>query len=53
VLATAHLQQNRLDEAIGTATEALSFRKRLAPNRHEALVQEFEHTSRPVLEVAA
>ncbi len=69
VLATAHLQQNRLDEAIGTATEALStlgtvhsersvqalrdFRKRLAPSRHEPLVQEFERRSRPVLGAVA
>ncbi|MFE9680188.1 hypothetical protein [Streptomyces sp. NPDC006285] len=69
VLATAHLQQNRLDEAIGTATEALSalgtvhserslqalrdFRTRLAPSRHEPLVREFEHRSRQVLGAAA
>ncbi|MFF1451238.1 hypothetical protein ACFVYF_24350 [Streptomyces sp. NPDC058274] len=69
VLATAHLQQNRLDEAVGTATEALDtlatvhsersiqalrdFRRRLAPRRHEALVQEFERRSRPVLGAVA
>ncbi|MBV1938807.1 hypothetical protein KUF83_19925 [Streptomyces sp. BV286] len=69
VLATAHLQQNRLDEAVGTATEALGtlasvhsersiqalrdFRGRLAPSRHEPLVQEFERRSRPVLGVVA
>ncbi|WP_221350684.1 hypothetical protein [Streptomyces beigongshangae] len=69
VLATAHLQQNRLDEAIGTATEALNalstvhsersvqalrdFRTRLAPSRHEPLVQEFERRSRPVLGAVA
>ncbi|MFS8197905.1 hypothetical protein ACLVWQ_04380 [Streptomyces sp. CWNU-52B] len=69
VLATAHLQQNRLDEAIDTATAALNtlatvhsersvqalrdFRERLAPSRHEPLVQEFEYRSRPVLGAAA
>jgi tetratricopeptide (TPR) repeat protein len=69
VLATAHLQQNRLDEAIGTATEALEtlgtvhsersiqalrdFRRRLESRRHEPLVQEFERRSRPVLGAAA
>ncbi|MGW2284447.1 hypothetical protein [Streptomyces phaeochromogenes] len=69
VLATAHLQQNRLDEAIGTATKALDtlsavhsersiqalrdFRKRLEPRSHEPLVQEFERRSRPVLGAVA
>ncbi len=69
VLATAHLQQNRLDEAIGTATAALDtlgavhsersiqalrdFRKRLEPRRKEPLVQDFELKSRTVLGVAA
>jgi hypothetical protein len=69
VLATAHLQQNRLDEAIGTASEALDtlgsvhsersiqalrdFRRRLEPRRKEPLVQEFERKSRAVLGVAA
>ncbi|MEV0224540.1 hypothetical protein [Streptomyces sp. NPDC050704] len=69
VLATAHLQQNRLDEAVGTATEALEtlssvhsersiqalrdFRRRLAPRRHEPLVQEFERRSRSVLGAVA
>ncbi|MFI1395673.1 hypothetical protein [Streptomyces sp. NPDC020681] len=69
VLATAHLQQNRLDEAIGTATEALGtlssvhsersiqalrdFRGRLQPHRREPLVQEFERRSRAVLGAAA
>lgn len=62
VLATAHLQQDRLDEAVGTATEALDtlssvhsersiqalrdFRRRLEPRRHEPLVQDFERRSR-------
>ncbi|NBM15978.1 hypothetical protein [Streptomyces sp. GC420] len=69
VLATAHLQQNRLDEAIGTATQALEtlsgvhsersiqalrdFRRRLEPRRHEPLVKEFERRSRPVLGAVA
>ncbi|MFI1358870.1 hypothetical protein ACH4TV_35690 [Streptomyces sp. NPDC020898] len=69
VLATAQLQQHRLDEAIGTATEALDalsgvhsersiqalrdFRGRLAPHRGEPMVQEFEHRSRPVLGAVA
>ncbi|MER6011988.1 hypothetical protein [Streptomyces bluensis] len=69
VLATAHLQQNRLDEAIATATEALDalsgvhsersiqalrdFRGRLASRHDEPLVREFELKSRPVLGVAA
>ncbi|MER6087409.1 hypothetical protein [Streptomyces bluensis] len=69
VLATAHLQQNRLDEAIATATEALDalsgvhsersiqalrdFRGRLASRHEEPLVREFELKSRPVLGVAA
>ncbi|MEV6589605.1 hypothetical protein [Streptomyces acidicola] len=68
VLATAHLQQNRLDEAVATATEALDalsgvhsersiqalrdFRGRLASRRDEPLVREFELRSRPVLGVA-
>ncbi|MFD4550471.1 hypothetical protein [Streptomyces sp. NPDC058466] len=69
VLATAHLQQNRLDEAVGTATQALDtlstvhsersiqalrdFRRRLEPRRHEPVVQEFERTSRAVLGAVA
>ncbi|MGY1495544.1 hypothetical protein ACW4TU_02665 [Streptomyces sp. QTS52] len=69
VLATAHLQQHRLDEALGTATEALDalsgvhsersiqalrdFRGRLAPHRAEPMVQEFERRSRPVLGAVA
>ena len=69
VLATAQLQQNRLDEAIGTATEALNtlgsvhserslqalrdFRSRLAPHHREPLVQEFERNARAVLGMAA
>ncbi|WP_328499948.1 hypothetical protein OG828_02440 [Streptomyces sp. NBC_00457] len=69
VLATAHLQQNRLDEAVGTATEALDalatvhsersiqalrdFRRRLESRRDEPLVREFERRSRAVLGAAA
>ncbi|MEU9288572.1 hypothetical protein AB0D57_28785 [Streptomyces sp. NPDC048275] len=69
VLATAHLQQDRLDEAVGTATEALDtlstvhsersiqalrdFRRRLEPRRHEPMVQEFERRSRAVLGAVA
>jgi len=69
VLATAHLQQNRLDEAVGTATQALDtlstvhsersiqalrdFRRRLEPRRHEPVVQEFERRSLAVLGAAA
>jgi hypothetical protein len=69
VLATAHLQQNRLDEAVATATEALDalggvhsersiqalrdFRGRLAQRRDEPLVKEFERRSRVVLGAAA
>ncbi|MET7765211.1 hypothetical protein ABZS71_25530 [Streptomyces sp. NPDC005393] len=69
VLATAYLQQNRLDEAIGTAGEALDmlsgvhsersiqalrdFRTRLRPRRGEPMVREFEHRSRTVLGAAA
>lgn len=69
VLATAHLQQNRLDEAVATATAALDalsgvhsersiqalrdFRGRLASRRDEPLVKEFEQRSRLVLGVAA
>jgi tetratricopeptide (TPR) repeat protein len=69
VLATAHLQQDRLDEAVGTATEALDtlstvhsersiqalrdFRTRLEPRRHEPMVQEFERRSRAVLGAVA
>jgi hypothetical protein len=69
VLATAHLQQDRLDEAIHTATEALGtlgsvhsersvqalrdFRRRLVPLRREPLVAEFEQRSRAVLGTAA
>ncbi|WP_371596366.1 hypothetical protein [Streptomyces sp. NBC_00564] len=69
VLATAHLQQGRLDEAVGTATQALDtlstvhsersiqalrdFRGRLESRRHEPLVQEFERRSRPVLGAVA
>ncbi|WP_369243915.1 hypothetical protein [Streptomyces sp. R41] len=69
VLATAHLQQDRLDEAVGTATEALDtlstvhsersiqalrdFRRRLEPRRHEPVVQEFERRSRAVLGAVA
>ncbi|WAZ25107.1 hypothetical protein STRCI_006577 [Streptomyces cinnabarinus] len=69
VLATAHLQQNRLDEAIGTASEALDtlttvhsersvqalrdFRKRLDSRRHEPLVHEFVRRSQTVLGAVA
>ncbi|MGW7690870.1 hypothetical protein ACWGMA_18650 [Streptomyces asiaticus] len=69
VLATAYLQQNRLDEAVGTAGEALDtlsgvhsersiqalrdFRTRLRPRRGEPMVREFEQRSRTVLGVAA
>ncbi|MEU1665425.1 hypothetical protein ABZ547_17800 [Streptomyces sparsogenes] len=69
VLATAHLQQNRLDEAIGTANEALEalsgvhsersiqalrdFRTRLRPHRGEPLVRDFELRSRALLGTAA
>lgn len=68
VLATAHLQQNRLDEAIGTADEALDalsgvhsersvqalrdFRGRLRAHRGEPKVRAFETRSRSVLGVA-
>ncbi|MFD8862822.1 MULTISPECIES: hypothetical protein [Streptomyces] len=69
VLATAHLQQNRLDEAIGTADAALSalsgvhsersvqalrdFRGRLRPHRGEPMVRDFELRSRTLLGAAA
>lgn len=69
VLATSYLQQNRLDEAVGTAGEALDtlsgvhsersiqalrdFRSRLRPHRGEPMVREFEQRSRTVLGVAA
>jgi hypothetical protein len=69
VLATAHLQQDRLDEAVGTATDALDalstvhsersiqalrdFRTRLESRRHEPMVQEFERRSRAVLGAVA
>ncbi|MFI0967964.1 hypothetical protein ACH4S8_42460 [Streptomyces sp. NPDC021080] len=69
VLATAHLQQDRLDEAVGTATLALEtlsavhsersvqalrdFRRRLEPRRAEPVVKEFERRSRGVLGAAA
>ncbi|MFD7712626.1 hypothetical protein ACFV6E_31525 [Streptomyces sp. NPDC059785] len=69
VLATAHLQQNRLDEAVGVANQALDtlstvhsersiqalrdFRRRLEPLRREPVVQEFERRSRPVLGAVA
>jgi hypothetical protein len=69
VLATAYLQQNRLDEAISAATEALDtlagvhsersvqalrdFRRRLEPRRGEPMVQEFDRKSRAVLGRAA
>ncbi|MEO3810755.1 hypothetical protein ABGB17_17275 [Sphaerisporangium sp. B11E5] len=69
VLATALLQQDRLDEAIATASNALDllgdvhsersvqalrdFRGRLAPRRNEAIVRDFERKARPVLGAAA
>ncbi|MGW0825410.1 hypothetical protein [Streptomyces sp. NPDC002845] len=69
VLATAHLQQNRLDEAIATATEALDalsgvhsersiqalrdFRGRLGSRGDEPIVRDFERRSRVVLGTAA
>jgi len=69
VLATAFLQQDRLDEAVGTASNALDllsgvhsersvqalrdFRARLTPRRNEALVREFERKARPVLGASA
>jgi hypothetical protein len=69
VLATALLQQDRLDEAVGTASQALDllgdvhsersvqalrdFRTRLASRRAEPLVRDFERKARPILGVAA
>ncbi|MEU7179471.1 MULTISPECIES: hypothetical protein [Streptomyces] len=69
VLATAFLQQNRLDEAVGTASNAVDllagvhsersvqalrdFRARLAPHRGEAIVRDFERKARPILGTAA
>ncbi|MEU5025957.1 hypothetical protein AB0H15_16750 [Streptomyces milbemycinicus] len=69
VLATAHLQQNRLDEAIGTADAALTalsgvhsersvqalrdFRTRLRPHRGEPMVRDFELRSRTLLGAVA
>ncbi|MEW1547066.1 hypothetical protein [Streptomyces tsukubensis] len=69
VLATARLQQGRLDEALGTATRALDglegvhsersvqalrdFRLRLVPHRQEPSVREFERRAKPVLGVSA
>lgn len=69
VLATAHLQQGRLDEAVSNASTALDlltgvrsersvqslrdFRARLEPLRAEPVVQDFEKRARPVLGVAA
>ncbi|MFB7940432.1 hypothetical protein [Streptomyces sp. NPDC056049] len=69
VLATAFLQQKRLDEAVGTASEAVDmlagvhsersvqalrdFRTRLAPHRSEAIVRDFERKARPILGTAA
>ncbi|MEV0615674.1 hypothetical protein AB0I81_20330 [Nonomuraea sp. NPDC050404] len=68
VLATAHLQQNRLDQAIDSATTALGlldtvhsersvqalrdFRGRLEAHRAEPLVRQFERRARPVLGAA-
>ncbi|MDT0344125.1 hypothetical protein [Streptomyces litchfieldiae] len=69
VLATALLQQDRLDEAVGTASQALDllgdvhsersvqalrdFRTRLAPLRMEPMVRDFERKARPLLGTAA
>lgn len=69
VLATAFLQQNRLDEAVDTASNAVDllagvhsersvqalrdFRARLAPHRGEAVVRDFERKARPILGTAA
>ncbi|MEU7022772.1 hypothetical protein ABZ990_19235 [Streptomyces sp. NPDC046203] len=69
VLATAFLQQNRLDEAVGTASTALDllggvhsersvqalrdFRARLAPSRNEPIVRDFERKARPILGASA
>lgn len=69
VLAAAFLQQNRLDEAVGTASNAVDllagvhsersvqalrdFRARLAPHRGEAVVRDFERKARPILGTAA
>jgi hypothetical protein len=69
VLATAFLQQNKLDEAVGTASNAVDllagvhsersvqalrdFRTRLAPHRDETVVREFERKARPLLGAAA
>jgi hypothetical protein len=69
VLATAFLQQKRLDEAVGTASNAVGllagvhsersvqalrdFRARLAPYRGEAVVRDFERKARPILGTAA
>ncbi|MGI5450511.1 hypothetical protein ACQEVM_33010 [Streptomyces sp. CA-243310] len=69
VLATAFLQQDRLDEAVGTASNALDllsgvhsersvqalrdFRTRLAPHRGEPIVRGFELRARPILGTAA
>ncbi|MFH9071338.1 hypothetical protein [Streptomyces alboflavus] len=68
VLATAHLQQGRLDQAISTATHALNglsgvhsersvqalreFRSRLEPRRNEPMVREFERKAKPILGAA-
>ncbi|GAA3168697.1 MULTISPECIES: hypothetical protein [Streptomyces] len=69
VLSTALLQQDRLDEAVGTASSALDllsgvhsersvqalrdFRARLAPRRNEEIVRAFERKARPILGVSA
>ncbi|WP_093820797.1 hypothetical protein [Streptomyces sp. PpalLS-921] len=69
VLATAFLQQNRLDEAVDTASNAVDllagvhsersvqalrdFRTRLAPHRDETVVRDFERKARPILGTAA
>ncbi|MEU3028006.1 hypothetical protein ACPCBC_17140 [Streptomyces incarnatus] len=69
VLATALLQQERLDEAVDTASNALDllsgvhsersvqalrdFRARLTPSRNEAIVRDFERKARPILGASA
>jgi len=69
VLATAFLQQGRLDEAVGTASTSLDllagvhsersvqalrdFRARLAPHRAEPVVRDFDRKARPILGTAA
>lgn len=69
VLATAHLQQGRLDQAVAVATSALDglsgvrsersvqamrdFRQRLRPYGAEPMVREFKRKAKPVLGATA